>query len=106
MDDCIFCKITRKEAPAEIVKETDNIVVFKELHPKAPIHFLIVPKKHLLDITQCDDSLWSEIKKVALGLSSQVSPKAFRLVVNAGDATMVKHMHVHFLGDVGVEREV
>lgn len=105
-DDCIFCKIVKKEIPAEIEKETENLLVFKDANPKAPIHLLIVPKKHIVDIREADDGVWIEIKKVAIELANEKQVSGFRITHNVGLAAMVKHMHVHFLGEVGVEREI
>lgn len=106
MDGCIFCKIVSKEISAEIEKETDLLSVFKDKFPKAPIHLLIVPKKHYDDISQADGEVWSAVREMALSLANEKNLKGFRLVNNAGSAAMVKHLHVHFLGDVEVTREV
>jgi histidine triad (HIT) family protein len=106
MNDCIFCKIIAKETPAEIVKETPNILVFKDKFPKAAIHLLIVPKRHYRDITEADGEIWSEVRDLANQLAKEQNLKAFRLVHNAGTAAEVPHMHVHFLGEVGTEREI
>lgn len=106
MKDCIFCKIVKKEIEKEIEKETDNLIVFKDINPRAPLHLLIIPKRHVLDITKLDDSTWIEIKKVATDLAKEKNLKGFRLVHNIGNAAIVPHMHVHFLGEVTAEREV
>jgi histidine triad (HIT) family protein len=106
MNNCVFCKIVKKEIPADIVKMTRNLVVFKDANPKADVHLLIVPKKHIQDIGQAADGVWIEIKKVAATLAKERKLKGYRLVHNAGNAAAVPHMHVHFLGEVSVEREV
>jgi len=92
--------------PAEIEKETENIIVFKDKFPKAPIHLLIVPRKHYKDITESDGAVWSEIRELANEIAKEKNLKGFRLVHNAGSAAVVPHMHVHFLGEVDAEREV
>lgn len=106
MDDCIFCKIVKRETPAAIEKETDNLIVFKDLNPKAPVHFLIVPKEHLADIREASSGLWDEVRRVAVELAKDKNSNSFRLVTNAGSAAYVPHMHVHFLAGITVEREV
>lgn len=106
MADCIFCKIIKGEISTDFEKETENLVVFKDINPKAPIHLLIVPKKHTQDITFAEDNLWEEMGKMAIELAKEKQLKGFRLVHNAGDAAMVPHMHVHFLGQVSADREV
>jgi histidine triad (HIT) family protein len=92
--------------PAEMEKETENIIVFKDKFPKAPIHLLIVPRKHYRDITESDGVVWSEIRELANEMAKEKNLKGFRLVHNAGSAAVVPHMHVHFLGEVDAEREV
>ena len=106
MEDCIFCKIVNKQIPATIEKETDEIVVFKDVNPRAPIHLLLVPRKHYRDITEADGQIWSKIREVALQIAEEKNLRGFRLVHNAGDAAAVAHMHVHFLGEVSKDREV
>jgi diadenosine tetraphosphate (Ap4A) HIT family hydrolase len=95
-----------REIPAEIEKETDTLCIFKDKFPKASIHLLIVPKKHYTDISESDGEVWSQIRETAVELAREKNLKGFRLVINAGSAAAVKHMHVHFLGNVEVAREV
>ncbi len=106
MKDCLFCKIVNKEVPAEIEEETDLLCVFKDKSPKAPIHLLIVPKRHYADICESDGEVWREMRELAIKLARERNLKGFRLVNNAGSAAAVKHMHIHFLGDVPETREV
>lgn len=104
MQDCIFCKIAKKEIPTEFVRETDHFVVFKDIKPSAAIHLLIVPKQHVTDIQGVSDELWAEVKKIALGLGDEMRLTGYRLTTNAGEAALVKHFHVHFLGAVKADR--
>lgn len=106
MEKCIFCKIVNKEMDTQFEKETEHLVVFKDIHPQAPVHLLIVPKKHFKDITEVDDATWKEIKDVAVGIARSKSLTGFRLVNNAGDSAAVAHMHVHLLGEVSADRSV
>lgn len=106
MEDCLFCKIVSKEVPAEVEKETEKLLVFKDKFPKAPVHLLIVPKNHYKDITEADGDIWEEVRTLAVEIAKEKNLKGFRLVHNAGEAAMVKHMHVHLLGDVEVNRRV
>lgn len=87
-------------------KETENLVVFKDINPQAAVHLLIVPKKHVKDLGDTEDNVWKEIKDVAVGISRAKSLSGFRLVHNSGDAAAVAHMHVHLLGDVSPDRAV
>ena len=106
MEDCIFCKIVSKEVSADIIKETEKLLVFKDKFPKASVHLLIIPKNHYRDITEADGDIWEEVRTLAVEIAKNQNLKGFRLVHNAGEAAMVHHMHVHLLGDVGVDREV
>lgn len=104
--DCIFCKIIEKKVPAAIVEETDTVLVIKDRAPRAPIHYLIIPKKHIHDLSQLaadDASLCADMLFMARDLSKKLSgSQAFRLIVNTGvDAGQsVFHVHAHFLSGV------
>lgn len=106
MDDCIFCRIVKGEIPTEIEKETDRVIVFKDIHPSAPIHYLIVPKQHIKDIRDAEPYLWDDIRKVSTEISSEKKLTGFRLATNAGDAAMIPHMHIHFLAGITSDRSV
>lgn len=106
MEDCVFCKIIKGEIPTEKVKETENLIVIKDIHPKAPIHFLILPKEHIGDIRDDNGVVWASIGKLATEIALEQKVSGFRLVHNAGKASLIKHMHVHFLGEVSEDREL
>jgi histidine triad (HIT) family protein len=105
MSDCVFCHISNDQT-RKFFKETENFVVFKTNAPKAPFHLLIVTKKHVTDVTQIEDGLWVEAKKIALELVTENNLKSFRVVANGLGATEVKHFHLHLLGNIALEREV
>ena len=106
MEGCIFCKIVSKEVSSDIIKETDNFVVFPDTNPQAPIHLLIVPKKHIKDINEIDDPSWVEVKLIAQMLAKEKGFDSFRLVHNVGDAALVPHMHIHLMAGFGKERNL
>lgn len=104
MDDCIFCKIGSGEIPSKKVYEDDNILAFHDLSPKAPVHVLIIPKKHIASLEETSDEdtiilgeLLVKIKLIAkeLGLVN-----GYRLVSNCGTDGMqtVNHLHFHLMG--------
>lgn len=104
MEECIFCKIVRKEIPADIVYEDDEILVFNDIKPVTPIHMLVIPKKHIesiVDIEDLDKELMGKtclkIKEVAK--LKKIDENGFRVVVNCGEngGQMVKHLHFHIL---------
>lgn len=102
---CIFCKIANKELPSEIIYEDENFAAFKDIHPIAPSHFLIVPKKHIptLDhIALHDRELIGEMILTAKKIAQEIglSQSGYRLIFNVGkDAGQtVDHIHLHLLG--------
>jgi histidine triad (HIT) family protein len=103
--DCIFCKIAKKEIPSKIVFENDRIMAFRDINPEAPVHVLIIPKKHISGIGSAQDPdapLLGEIQCVARDLAKQegIEKSGFRVVANNGpDAGQaVAHLHYHLLG--------
>lgn len=102
MQNCIFCKIVAREIPSLIVAETDQVLVFKDISPKASIHDLIIPKKHIQDIqslTDQDSAIMGEIILMAQQLARDLpGSQSFRLISNNGPAVqLVSHLHFHFL---------
>src|SRR3972149_6825974 len=106
MQDCIVCKIVKGEVPSQIEKETENLLVFKDINPVAPVHLLIVPKKHIKDLTEDAGETWAAIGKLASLMAKEKGLDGFRLVHNAGRAAEVAHMHVHFLGEISSNRKI
>jgi len=106
MDDCIFCKIVKKEAPAKIEYENDSLIVIKDVNPKAPVHLLIIPKKHIRDIKEDSGIIWASVGKLAVEIAQEKGLMGFRMVHNVGTAALVKHMHVHFLAEVDADRDI
>jgi len=105
MPDCLFCKIVSKEIPAKIYDEDGQIMVFYDIKPKAPVHLLIIPKKHIASISQAEESdrdllgaMLLKAKEIAQKLS--LSDRGFRLVANSGREAgqAIDHLHIHFLG--------
>lgn len=104
MKDCLFCRIVRREIPADVVYEDETLLAFRDIHPQAPIHALIIPKAHVarvMDVSAADLPLGGAALRAAQQLAAKfsVEEKGFRLVVNNGpDAGQaVDHLHYHFL---------
>ncbi|MBP3464050.1 MAG: histidine triad nucleotide-binding protein [Clostridia bacterium] len=102
MSDCIFCKIANKEINSELIYENDNIVAFKDLNPRAKMHFLIIPKKHYDTILDIDDTkimqdIFKAVKEIAKKYN--IDEKGFRLINNCKEdgGQEVMHMHIHML---------
>lgn len=103
--DCIFCKIAAKEIPAKIVYEDEYIIAFNDIQPAAPVHVLVIPKKHianLLEITYDDASLISHMSVTVprIAASLGLADDGFRVVINTKDngGQTVHHLHWHVLG--------
>jgi histidine triad (HIT) family protein len=105
MSDCIFCKIINKEIPSSIVFEDEQVLAFKDINPLAPVHLLIIPKKHMESLNQAspeDEGLLGHILIVARQLAQEfgVTDSGYRVVTNIGEdgGQVVKHLHFHVLG--------
>ena len=103
VQNCVFCKILAGQLPSKVITQTDNLIVIDNIAPKAAIHYLIIPKKHIPDITSLthDDAvLAGEMVLMAKTLAADLSgSQAFRLIVNNGVdvGQSVFHLHFHFL---------
>jgi histidine triad (HIT) family protein len=100
--DCIFCKINNRELPAKFVYESENIMAFADIHPKAEVHILIVPKEHIKSIRDIKgkEKLLAEVYEVIDKLVEQnnLHEDSYRVVVNGGKSQIVPHLHFHLLG--------
>jgi histidine triad (HIT) family protein len=102
---CIFCRIVSRELPATVVFEDDEALAFRDVHPQAPVHLLVVPKRHVAslgDATDGDRSLLGKLLLVArdLAVREGIDATGYRVVANrgAGAGQTVFHLHVHLLG--------
>jgi histidine triad (HIT) family protein len=104
MSDCIFCKIGGKELPAKLIYEDADIFAFEDIHPQAPTHLLISPRKHMVslnDATAEDTALLGRMLLVAKQLAAERGISGgYRTVINngAGAGQSVDHLHLHVLG--------
>jgi histidine triad (HIT) family protein len=103
--DCIFCRIVRGEAEADVVHATDHSVVFRDLNPKAPVHVLVVPRRHVenaASVTPGDAEMVADLLVSARQAAEKlgVADSGYRLVLNVGEDALnsVPHLHVHLLG--------
>lgn len=101
MEDCIFCKIIKGEIPSEKVYEDEEILAFKDINPAAPIHILVIPKKHiamLTDLTQADEAIVGKIYTTINKIAEQEGFKdeGYRVITNCGKDSGQEVMHIHF----------
>lgn len=104
VQDCIFCKIARGEVPAKKVYEDADVLAFHDIHPAAPVHFMLMPKRHiasLADVTMSDAGVLGKMLALCGRLArEQGSPDGFRTIVNTGRIGRqdVMHVHIHVIG--------
>lgn len=104
MNNCLFCKIVTGEIPAKKIYEDLNFLAFNDIDPQAPVHILVIPKKHYENISELsknDESLTSGLMKVSSNIAEQEKLiKGFRVVLNSGEdgGQSVFHVHAHVLG--------
>lgn len=105
MKECVFCQIIRGEKPAELVYQGESVIAFKDIHPQAPVHILLVPRDHIRsvnDLADEDRPVISELifraQKIAEGLG--IHRSGYRLVFNVeeGGGQYVFHLHLHLIG--------
>ncbi len=105
MENCLFCKIARKEIDSSIVYENDNILIFKDISPKAPVHLLAIPRQHIgsiLEIGKLDSKAIKELFEAIASTAKkfELEEEGFRIVANTGRGAgqSVDHLHFHILG--------
>lgn len=100
--DCLFCKIVAGEIPSAKVYEDEYVYAFRDVNPQAPVHVLIVPKKHMANILECDAETAARLNNAIAIVAKQegVAETGFRVLTNCGDdgCQSVKHLHIHILG--------
>ena len=102
MEDCIFCKIIKGEIPSNKVYEDDDILAFKDIKPAAPIHILVIPKKHVKSLNEIDDvQLISKIMFAVKNIAKELgfANEGYRVINNCGEngGQAVPHLHFHIL---------
>jgi histidine triad (HIT) family protein len=105
LTDCIFCKIIAGEATGEIVYKDEFVVAFRDIHPVAPVHILIVPKEHIAsvnDVNQEHEIILGRMFTVAREIAKQkeISTSGYRLIINTGSnaGQVIFHLHMHLIG--------
>jgi len=104
MSDCLFCKIADGDIPSNKAYEDDKVLAFHDIDPKAPVHILIIPKKHITSVAQTaeeDFEIYAHIIRVAKQLAEKFDlGKGYRIVTNVGEegGQSVAHLHFHLLG--------
>jgi histidine triad (HIT) family protein len=105
LNECLFCKIANKEIPSTIVYENDYVIAFEDISPEAPVHVLVIPKKHIASLNDINNENSVYIAKIfeAISIISReqgINETGYRIVSNCGKDAMqtVEHVHFHILG--------
>ncbi|MEW6109185.1 MAG: histidine triad nucleotide-binding protein [Nitrospirota bacterium] len=105
MTDCIFCRISSKKIPARIIYEDEIALAFEDINPQAPVHVLVIPKKHIptsLEMKKEDNALMGHLFQIANRIADErkIAGRGFRLVMNTNPEAgqSVYHIHLHLLG--------
>lgn len=105
MSDCVFCRIAAGRAPARVVYEDDDVIAFHDLHPQAPLHLLVIPRRHVVSVAAAADSdrdLLGHLLLVAARAARHagIDASGYRVVTNCGVGAgqSVFHLHLHVLG--------
>ena len=103
--DCLFCKIAHGQMDTEFLFQNDNLVVFRDINPHAPVHLLIVPKRHIRsinDLTQGDEAILAELIMTAKEMAKKegVDASGYKLLYNVekGGGQLIFHLHLHLMG--------
>ena len=112
-EECIFCKIVKGEIPSTKIYEDEEVLAFKDIHPDAPIHILVIPKKHidsLATMQNGDEQIIAKIYKVINKIAEQqgVKEKGYRVIVNCGKdgGQAVGHLHFHLLAGTKLGQKI
>jgi len=102
-DDCLFCRIVRKEIPAKLVAEDEHSLAFRDINPQAPVHVLVIPKEHVPSLDQASDpAMLGRLSLMAAEIARRegINGDGYRTVVNTNSAAgqTVFHIHLHLLG--------
>ena len=105
MEECIFCKIAAGTIPCRKVYEDNRVLAFEDIHPMAPIHIIIIPKRHIETLMDVDSEGMADLQSMMsaaqeIARLQKVDQKGFRVVINCNEegGQVVFHLHMHFLG--------
>ncbi|MDA9210644.1 histidine triad nucleotide-binding protein [Methylophilaceae bacterium] len=99
MDNCLFCKISQKEIPSTIIYEDEEMLAFKDINPIDKVHFLIIPKEHIVNLMECNldhQNILSKMLLLAPKLAKESNLKGFRVMINSGKSGGQEVFHIHF----------
>ena len=106
---CLFCNIVKKEIPSNIILENDNFLAFHDINPKAPVHILAIPKKHVDSFNELEPAMMADMTSFMQDVVKElkIEKSGYRVVTNIGEngGQEVKHLHFHILGGTKLKWE-
>ena len=110
MEDCIFCKILNKEIPCDKVYEDENVLAFNDINPQAPIHIIVIPKKHVKSVLEADREIIGDVFEAINKIVKEkgIDKSGFRVITNCGKAAgqTVEHLHFHILAGTELAEKI
>ena len=113
MEDCIFCKIINREIPTEFIFTDNDLVVFRDIKPMAPVHLLLVPRRHIISIAHLEEADRDLIAKMIfkageIARDLNISEKGYKLMFHVGEdgGQEVPHLHLHLLGGAKMKQKI
>ena len=100
MDSCIFCDVVAGKLPSTKLYEDDDVVVIADIHPQAPVHWLVISKKHVPELLEVPDGLAGSMMTVVNKIIRDQGIGNYRIVINGKGAVLVDHLHIHVLGSI------
>ena len=102
MDNCIFCQIVQKKSPATVHYQDEDVMVIDDTHPQAPVHVMVISKKHVGEFLDAEDTLVNHMLRVVKKMIREQKISGYRIVNNGKGAAFVDHLHIHVMG--GIEK--
>ncbi len=105
MNDCLFCKIIKKEIPSKIVYEDEQVIAFEDINPVAPVHILVIPKEHIANVNEITEENSKVIAKIftvisKLAKENNIAEDGYRVITNTLEfgGQVINHLHFHLIG--------
>jgi len=106
MDSCIFCDVVAGKLPSTKLYEDDDVVVIADIHPQAPVHWLVISKAHVPELLEVPDGLAGSMMTVVNKIIRDQGIGNYRIVINGKGAVLVDHLHIHVLGKIDKFRKL
>jgi len=100
MESCIFCDVIAGKLPSTKLYEDDDVVVIRDIHPQAPVHWLVISKKHVPELLKVPDGLPGKMMTAVVKIIRDQGIEKYRIVINGRGAVLVDHLHIHVLGSI------